>query len=293
MKTISKNEFVDPGGMEERQKLIESAADEWVRTQWSRLDSRTRSILKEVGYVTSCEFKEPPFGCDPPYWFEVRQLIGLGALLGKAGLRPDDKNCGQWPLVLDDETQLLARTLLEFGRAQTPTLIWIALRAVVVTHTARLVSIDQMMGKYRKPASSAGLMAELAIRVISIVLLPASLGALVTYGGRGEMGLAIGSAFGLVMSASVVADAFRNEHEERKRPSARWKALLWHGLHGTGAGIRTHLEAMVQDGIPVPAVAIDLCQALQAAYDRRVHKEVTESMAPLSSQLSHSTVDTH
>lgn len=261
----------DPGDEGSRQALIEKTADEWVRRSWHRLDPITRASLSELGYAErGRKFDRPSEEAWGFVSFDVRQMIGLSLLVSQAAgdLRSDQWD--MWPLMLDEEAIRLADTVAREPRLQTPELLHLALRLVLVTQAARAKSDGHIFGRLQGGTTMLGAFSTLVVRLGSMIALPAALGALPTFAAKGQLGWAVASAFALTLASGVLVDAVISDRKDKRPHYQRWLMVSWGPTScTTGAGLRAHLEDMVRSGVTVPLIAFDLCHALQAEYDRR------------------------
>ena len=106
-------------------------------------------------------------------------------------------------------------------------------------------------------------------RALLAATAPAALAVLMVGAQEGSLWVAVPAAYlfgaAVAVLALTVRRAIADERPTPLRPWLRWNQLVERFDAYAPAGLRVHLQRMLDDGLVVPMVAFDLCEALERA----------------------------
>jgi hypothetical protein len=251
-----------------------------IRERWSVLAASTRELLMKSGYYgprgNRLEPEDPP-----PSWVPETDAERLEWALGTfkrclAAKLPTRKERGA-PVpseALTDDVLNSCDSLLMVPQWHDPEFLRYGLSAVAVHQEANALA---MASPEKAPA-----VAELLLRGLGgtalMLLAPYGLASGLAAAMRQDVWSAVGGFF--LLGVGVVAArerAIENAEKAPKAPRAEdnvakhfeyaykaWQRFRYFHMGVTGSSAKFHLERLASEGILVPAVALDLCEALRA-----------------------------
>ena len=241
-----------------------------IQERWKSLASGTRDVLQESGCYTDRGKRVPvgdELGVAPQH--DIASLeYALGVMSRcTAASRRDRHRAGEDVPgdALSDEVLAQCNEVLSVPAWRDPVFLRLGLAA---TAQHELACAMVAAGPEKEVSTSVVFLTVIAMAVL-LLISPIPLGFALVSATHGELGGTIVALYGLAVCIYPVWWA-KQKQAGTDIPEAERRYIAWsqfrhvHGTGSIGAGAQHYLVQMAARGVPVPAVAFDLCAALQA-----------------------------